>query len=61
MSIEIPNFDTLVPGDDLPAELPVLGNSPTRDELMAFAQAHPKIRQVMRVFRGKIVDVKKTE
>ncbi|MFN6965097.1 MAG: DNA polymerase III subunit gamma/tau [Pyrinomonadaceae bacterium] len=53
----IPDFDTLTSDTDAPAELPRLSDAPTRDELLAFAQAHPKIRQVMRVFRGKIVDV----
>jgi DNA polymerase-3 subunit gamma/tau len=59
-TIEIPDFDTLSPSDNVSDDLPILGESPTKDELMRYAQAHPKVRQVMRVFRGKIVDVKKS-
>ncbi len=40
-------------------ELPILGPHPTDEELRAFAVAHPSVRAAMRVFRAKIVEVKK--
>ncbi|MEQ1604837.1 MAG: DNA polymerase III subunit gamma/tau [Pyrinomonadaceae bacterium] len=45
--------------EDLHVELPVLGTDPTDDELMAYAKAHPSVRAAMRVFKGKILEVKK--
>lgn len=55
-AFEIPNFDE----DDAPRELPVLSENPTQEELTAYAQAHPLVRKAMRVFRAKIVEVKKS-
>lgn len=52
---EIPNFDT----DDDTDELPVLPENPTQEEMLAYAQKHPKVKKVLRAFRGKIVEVKK--
>lgn len=52
---EIPNFDT----DDKPVEIPVLSENPTQEELLAYAHAHPLVRKAMRIFRAKIVEVKK--
>lgn len=46
--------------EDEPVELPVLSADPTDDELMAYAKAHPSIRAAIRVFRGKIIEVKKS-
>ncbi len=40
-------------------ELPVLGSEPSDEELMAYAKAHPSVRAAMRVFKGKILEVKK--
>lgn len=54
-SFEIPNFDA----DDEPVELPVLSENPTQEELMAYAHAHPLVRKALRIFRGKIIEVKK--
>ena len=46
--------------DDEPAvELPVLSENPSQEEMLAYANAHPVIRKALRIFRGKIVDVKK--
>jgi DNA polymerase-3 subunit gamma/tau len=36
-----------------------LGQDPTPDELLAYANAHPAVRTAMRVFRAKVVEVKK--
>ncbi|MEP6789252.1 MAG: hypothetical protein ABJB40_12515, partial [Acidobacteriota bacterium] len=41
-------------------EVPILGPDPTEDELIAYARALPSVRAAIRVFRGKIVEVKKT-
>jgi hypothetical protein len=41
------------------AELPILGAEPTDQELAAYAQAHPAVRAALKVFRGKIVSVKR--
>ena len=40
-------------------ELPVLSDDPSEAELMAYAEAHPAVRAATRVFRAKIVEVKK--
>ena len=50
--------DEIAPKED-DIELPVLGTEPTESELLAFASAHPAVRTAMRVFRAKIVEVKK--
>ncbi|HQU82499.1 MAG TPA: DNA polymerase III subunit gamma/tau [Pyrinomonadaceae bacterium] len=54
---EIPNFDE----DNSPIELPVLSENPTQEELLAYAHAHPLVRKTLRIFRGKIIEVKKLE
>ena len=40
-------------------ELPVLSSDPTEAELLEYANAHPSIRAAKRIFRAKIVEVKK--
>jgi DNA polymerase III subunit gamma/tau len=46
--------------DDEPAgELPVLSEDASEDELLAYANAHPVVRKALRIFRGKIVEVKR--
>ena len=50
--------DEIVPREP-DVELPVLGTDPSEAEMMAFASAHPTVRAAMRVFRAKIVEVKK--
>ncbi len=40
-------------------ELPVLGNDPTEEELLEYANAHPSIRAAKRIFRAKVVSVRK--
>ncbi len=44
---------------DYNAELPVLSDDPTDEELVAYANAHPSVRATIRVFRAKIVGVTK--
>ena len=45
--------------DDPNGELPVLSEDPSENELLAYANAHPVIRKALRIFRGKIVEVKR--
>ena len=45
--------------EDEHVELPVLSPEPTDEELMAYAKAHPSVRAAMRVFKAKILEVKK--
>ena len=49
-----PTFD-----DEPDAELPVLSENPTEEELFAYASAHPVVKKALRIFRGTIVEVKK--
>jgi DNA polymerase-3 subunit gamma/tau len=39
-------------------DLPQLSDDPTEDELRSYAQAHPAIKTALKVFRGKIVNVR---
>jgi DNA polymerase III subunit gamma/tau len=46
--------------DDGPAgELPTLSDDPSEDELIAYANAHPVVKKALRIFGGKIIEVKK--
>lgn len=45
--------------DEEEIELPELTESPTEEELAAYARAHPTVRAALRVFRAKIVEVRK--
>jgi hypothetical protein len=38
-------------------ELPRLAETPSKDELLAYAHSHPAVRTVLKVFRGKIQSV----
>ncbi|MFN0278569.1 MAG: DNA polymerase III subunit gamma/tau [Pyrinomonadaceae bacterium] len=40
-------------------ELPILSSDPTEGELLEYANAHPSVQAAKRVFRAKIVEVKK--
>lgn len=44
---------------DEPHEMPVLPDDPTDSDLIEFAKNHPSVRPILRLFRGKIVSVKK--
>jgi DNA polymerase-3 subunit gamma/tau len=45
--------------DDEPVEIPILGTDPTEEELMNYANALPAVRAAKRVFRAKVIEVKK--
>ncbi len=40
-------------------DLPPLGEDPSEEELLDFARAHPAVHNAVKVFRAKIVDVKR--
>ncbi|MBX7054970.1 MAG: DNA polymerase III subunit gamma/tau [Pyrinomonadaceae bacterium] len=44
-------------GDVAVSDLPRLNDDPTDEELSAYAAAHPVVRRVLNVFRGRIVEV----
>lgn len=58
-ALEIPDLAPSYGEDSEPSELPILGDSPTKEELFAYAQAHPAVKRAMRVFRAKLTDVTK--
>lgn len=45
--------------EEEPGEIPVMPENPTEEDLMAYAQDHPVVKRAIRIFRGKILDVKK--
>ena len=53
---EIPVFET----EDENAPLPELPENPTEEELWHYAQSHPLTKKLIRIFRGKLIEVKKT-
>ena len=57
VSAFIPNLDE----DEKETELPALSENPTEEEMLAYAHAHPLVKKALRIFRGKIVEVKKYE
>jgi DNA polymerase III subunit gamma/tau len=52
---EIPVFET----EDETLPLPELSDNPTEEELWHYAQSHPLTKKLLRIFRGKLVEVKK--
>jgi DNA polymerase III subunit gamma/tau len=51
-----PDFD-----DEDDAPLPELSDDPTEEEMWEYVHKHPFVKKAMRIFRGKIVEVKKIE
>lgn len=47
--------------DDEPVEVPTLSDTPTPEELLAYANALPAVRAAKRVFRATVVAVEKTD
>ncbi|HEY0427204.1 MAG TPA: DNA polymerase III subunit gamma/tau [Pyrinomonadaceae bacterium] len=52
-----PEFDD----DDADAPLPELSDDPTEEEMWNYVHAHPLVKKALRIFRGKIIEVKKVE
>jgi len=53
--INIPTFEE----EEITDEVPVLPENPSEDELFVYAKSHPVIKKALRVFRGRLVEVKK--
>jgi DNA polymerase III gamma/tau subunit len=53
----IPNFDD----DEESAEIPVLPENPTEEQMWHYAHNHPLVKKALRIFRGKIVEVKQVK
>jgi DNA polymerase III gamma/tau subunit len=51
--------ETVEPSSLAEIELPELGEEPTEQQLAAYANAHTAVRAALKVFRGKIIGVKK--
>lgn len=51
----VPDFEE----EEISMEMPVLPENPTEAEMWTYAENHPLIKKALRVFRGKIVEVKK--
>ena len=54
------DLSSVLPQPEETVEIPVLGDNPTEEELLAYAEAHPAVRNAKRVFRARIVEVKRT-
>jgi DNA polymerase-3 subunit gamma/tau len=52
-----PDFDD----DDDDSEMFELSDDPTEEEMLRYAHAHPLVKKALRIFRGKIIEVKKIE
>ncbi|MEP6945536.1 MAG: DNA polymerase III subunit gamma/tau [Acidobacteriota bacterium] len=46
--------------EETDVELPVLGEDPTEEELLAYGSAHPVVKRALRIFRGRIVQVERS-
>ena len=53
----IPTFDD----EDASTEIPILPENPTEEDLWQYAQNHPMVKKAIRILRGKIVEVSRTE
>ncbi len=53
-SFVIPDF-----GDDDSDEIPVLPENPTEEQMWQYAQNHPLVKKALRIFRGKLLEVRK--
>ncbi len=51
----IPDFDE----EEISNEMPVLPENPTDEQLWQYAENHPLVKKAMRIFRGKIIEVKR--
>ena len=47
--------------EETETELPVLSDNPTKEEMLAYAHAHPLVKKALRIFRGKIIEISKVK
>jgi DNA polymerase-3 subunit gamma/tau len=59
-AIDVSSIMPEMPRGDEEIDIPVLGENPTDEELIAYAQSHPSVRLAMRVFRAKIIEAKRS-
>ncbi len=45
--------------DEISEEIPLLPENPSDAEMWQYAENHPLVKKALRIFRGKIVEVKK--
>ena len=55
----IPDVFQTLDEDTNSDSLPVLPENATQEELLAYASTHPTVRNVLKIFRGKIIEVEK--
>lgn len=55
INIQIPDFATT----EESTEIPTLSDAPTPDELLAFANAHPAVNRLKRIFRARVTGASK--
>ncbi len=55
------DLSTLDDIEDESGEIPVLGENPTEEELLAYASSHPYVKRALKIFRGTIVSVELTD
>ncbi|HXG84383.1 MAG TPA: DNA polymerase III subunit gamma/tau [Pyrinomonadaceae bacterium] len=46
--------------EEISNEMPVLPENPTDEQLWQYAENHPLVKKAMRIFRGKIIEVRRT-
>ncbi len=47
--------------EEISDEMPVLPENPTDEQLWQYAENHPLVKKAMRIFRGKIIEVTRTQ
>ncbi len=45
--------------EEISEEIPELPENPTNEQMLEYAENHPLVRKALRIFRGKIIEVKK--
>jgi len=46
--------------EEISNEMPVLPENPTDEQMWQYAENHPLVKKAMRIFRGKIIEVRRT-
>ena len=45
--------------EEISEEIPELPENPTEEQLYKYAESHPLVKKALKIFRGKIIEVKK--
>ena len=51
----LPEFDE----EEENGEIPILPENPTQEDILKYAENHPTVKKILRIFRGKIIEAKK--